>query len=97
VIGSLFSSLYANMLVSLLDGRVAPGILAEASDSVGFADALAAEAPGDIDAVNAAFLDGLSAGRLVTGILCLVGGVAALLALPAPAMNHGSEAALVAA
>ena len=82
VIGSLFTSLYGDKLVTLLRGTLDPGQLAAAEDSVGVTDALGAQVPGVTAAMQAAFLDGLSAGCLVIGTLCLLGAVGALLALP---------------
>ncbi len=82
VIGSLFSSLYASRLVELLDGRVDPGQLAAAEDSVGVGDALGSQAAFISSAVDDAFMVGLSAGCLVIGVLCLVGALAAAIALP---------------
>lgn len=82
VIGSLFTSIYADKLASLLDGRLDPGQLAAAEDSVGVTDALAAQVPGVTGAMQVAFLDGLSAGCLVIGALCLVGAIGAIIALP---------------
>ena len=79
VIGSLFSSLYAERLVELLSGRIPPDQLAAAQDSVGVGDAMGPQFAG---AVDDAFMLGLSAGCVVIGVLCLVGAVAALLALP---------------
>ncbi|WP_028473770.1 MFS transporter [Nocardioides alkalitolerans] len=82
VVGSLFSSQYGDQLVRLLAGRVDAATAQEAADSVGFADALAAQVPGLGSAVDAAFLDGLALGCVVVGVLCLVGALAAVLALP---------------
>ncbi len=82
VIGSLFSSLYASRLVELLEGRVDPGQLAAAEDSVGVGDALGDQAGFIASAVDEAFLVGLSAGCIVIGVLCLVGALAAAVALP---------------
>ncbi len=67
VIGSLFTSLYGDSLVAALGGRLDPGQLEAAAGSVGFADALAARVPGVDQALQVAFLDGLSAGCLVIG------------------------------
>jgi EmrB/QacA subfamily drug resistance transporter len=82
VIGSLFSSLYGARLIELLQGRVDPGQLAAAEDSVGVGDALGSQSGFVAGAVDDAFLVGLSAGCLVIGVLCLVGAVAAAISLP---------------
>ncbi len=82
VIGSLFASLYGDSLASLLDGRLDPGRLSAAQDSVGVADALGASVPGVTQALQAAFIDGISTSCLVIGLLCLVGALGALVALP---------------
>jgi EmrB/QacA subfamily drug resistance transporter len=91
VVGSLFSSLYGSRLASLLDGRIDAATLAEAQDSVGFADALAARVPGVEAAVDEAFVTGLSVGCLVVGVLCLLGAVGALAALPGDRYDPLSE------
>jgi EmrB/QacA subfamily drug resistance transporter len=82
VIGSLFSSLYASRLVELLEGRVDPGQLSAAEDSVGVGDALGSQSGFIATAVDDAFLVGLSAGCVVIGVLCLIGALAAAMALP---------------
>ena len=96
VVGSLFSSLYGSRLASLLDGRIDAATLAEAQDSVGFADALAARVPGVGAAVDEAFVTGLSVGCLVVGVLCLLGAVGALAALPGDRYDPLSEGDLLA-
>ncbi len=82
VIGALFSSLYGARLVELLDGRVTPDQLSAAEDSVGVGDALATQSPALAAAVDDAFMVGLSAGCIVIGVLCILGALAALAALP---------------
>ncbi|MDQ4055727.1 MAG: DHA2 family efflux MFS transporter permease subunit [Actinomycetota bacterium] len=82
VIGSLFSSLYGARLVELLEGRITPDQLSAAEDSVGVGDALATQSPALAAAVDEAFMLGLSAGCLVIGVLCILGALAALVALP---------------
>lgn len=82
VVGSLFSSLYGARLATLLEDRLDPATLAEAEDSVGFADALAARVAGVGAAVDDAFMEGLAASCLVVGALCLVGAAVAVVALP---------------
>ncbi|MCW2814941.1 MAG: family efflux transporter permease subunit [Nocardioides sp.] len=95
VVGSLFASLYGDRLASLLDGRVDPTSLEQARESVGAADALAAQVPGVTGAFNDAFLDGLSAGCTLIGALCLAAAVVALLALPGERYDPLSEGELV--
>lgn len=94
VVGSLFSSLYAARLDERLGSRLDPATLEQASDSVGFADALAAQAPDLTAVVDDAFLVGLSAGCLVIGVLCLLGAVAALVSLPGDRYDPESDPAL---
>ena len=85
VIGSLFSSLYADRLVEAL-GQVPGGPgdadLDAAAESVAVADVLAAADPRLLDGVNEAFLVGLHTGCLVIGTMCLLGAVFSLVALP---------------
>ena len=83
VVGSLFSSLYGARLAEQLEGRLDPATLEAARDSVGYTDALAAQVPGVTRAMEVAFVDGLSRGSLVIGLLCLVGSAVAWVALPA--------------
>lgn len=83
VIGSVFSSVYASRLGELLAGGGLPaGQLEAAKESVGVADGIGASVPDVRAAMESAFMDGLSAGCLVIGSLCLIGAVGALLALP---------------
>lgn len=82
VVGSLFSSLYGDRLVELLEGKVPAGPLTAARDSVGVADALGRQVPGVADATDTAFMAGLSTACVMIGILCLVAAVTALVALP---------------
>ncbi len=83
IVGSLFSSLYGAKLVTLLDGKLDPETLEAARGSVGFTDALGAQVPGVTEAMQIAFIDGLSRGSLVIGLLCLVGSAIAWTFLPA--------------
>ena len=82
VIGSLFASVYGDSLASLVGDRLEPGQLAAAQESVGVADALGASVPGVTAAMQSAFIDGTTVGCLVIGSLCLLGSLAALVALP---------------
>ena len=92
VVGSIFSSLYGAHLATLLEGRLDAATLTQAEESVGFADALASRVPGLTDAVNEAFLEGLSTGCIVIGVLCLLGSAAAWLALPGDRYDPLAEA-----
>ncbi|VXC26403.1 DHA2 family efflux MFS transporter permease subunit [Nocardioides sp. AX2bis] len=91
VVGSLFASQYADQLLALVRGRVDGPTAEAASESVGFADAVAAQVPGLSEAVNDAFLDGLALGCIVVGLLCLVGAVAAFMSLPTDRYDPLSE------
>lgn len=83
VIGSVFSSVYASRLGELLAGGGLPqGQLEAAKESVGVADAIGSSVPAVRAAMETAFMDGLSAGCLVIGVLCLLGALGALAALP---------------
>ncbi|MCF6376774.1 DHA2 family efflux MFS transporter permease subunit [Nocardioides KLBMP 9356] len=96
VVGSLFSSLYGARLGELLDGRLDPATLESAQGSVGFTDALAAQVPGVTDAMEVAFMDGLSRGSLVIGLMCLAGSVFAWAVLPGNRYDPLAEGELVA-
>lgn len=95
VVGSLFSSLYGARLAGLLDGRVDPATLEQMRDSLGFTDAVAARVPGVTEAMEVAFMDGLSRGCLVVGLLCLAGSAVAWAVLPATRYDPLTEGELV--
>lgn len=82
VVGSIFSSQYADTLIGSLQGRVDADTAQQAADSVGFAEAAAANVPGLSALVDVAFIDGMALGCLIVGILCLVGAAASAIALP---------------
>jgi EmrB/QacA subfamily drug resistance transporter len=82
VVGSLFSSVYADRLA---DGRFASlpaGVLARAQDSVGAAMSITGGDPRLALALRSAFMDGFSTSCVVVGVVCLVGAVAAAVSLP---------------
>ncbi|KRC57004.1 MULTISPECIES: MFS transporter [unclassified Nocardioides] len=82
IVGSVFASQYADRLVELFGNQVDGATTDKAADSVGFAHALAAQVPALRHAVDVAFLDGFQIACITSGLLCLVGVVVALLALP---------------
>lgn len=83
VIGSIFASVYASRLGDLLaGGDLSGGQLEAAKESVGVTYGLSASMPSVRAAMESAFMDGLSAGCTVIGVLCLIGAAGALLALP---------------
>lgn len=86
--------MYGAKLVQLLDGRVDPGTLESMRGSVGFTDAVAARVPGVTEAMEVAFLDGLSRGCLVVGLLCLAGSALAWAVLPATRYDPLAEGEL---
>jgi predicted MFS family arabinose efflux permease len=94
VVGSLFSSLYGAALVDRLDGTLDPATLEAARDSVAYADALGGQVPGVTAALEAAFMEGLSRGSLVVGLLCLAGSALAWAVLPANRYDPLSEGEL---
>jgi hypothetical protein len=93
VIGSVFASLYASGVDSLPAG--VPG---EARDSIGQALAIADQVGGSAgaairDIASAGFYDGLQAGCLFAGGVCLVGALAVLALLPSqPAEAPAADA-----
>jgi EmrB/QacA subfamily drug resistance transporter len=82
IVGSVFASQYADRLVELFGNQVDGATTDKAADSVGFAHVLAAQVPALRHAVDVAFLDGFQIACITSGLLCLVGVVVALLALP---------------
>lgn len=82
IVGSVFASQYADRLVELFGNRVDGGTADKAAESVGFAHGLATQVPALRHAVDVAFLDGFQIACITSGLLCLVGVVVALVALP---------------
>ena len=99
VVGSVFSSLYGPRLADKLAGLPIPtGAMAAAKESVAAAFAVAAQAPAEgRDVIEAAarssFIDGFSAGSVAAAAAAVLGGVFALVFLPARAAldNHDVE------
>lgn len=82
VVGSVFSSVYAAHLADAA-GRLLPGpALVAAQDSVGAGVALGAGSAQVAQAVRDAFMAGLHSSSLLVGVVCLLGAVGALVALP---------------
>ena len=91
VVGSVFSSVYAAHLADGLFGR-APGVpLGEAQDSVGVAQAVAANSSALTGAMHDAFLAGLHTSCLLIGALCLLGALCAAFTLPGR-IRHSDKA-----
>jgi hypothetical protein len=82
VVGSIFSSVYAANLADGDFAKLPGGALAQAQDSVGAAQSMAGSAPDLVSAMQDAFMAGLHTSSLVVGVLCLVGAVVAVVALP---------------
>src|SRR4051812_906947 len=82
VVGSIFSSVYAANLADGAFGRLPAAALAQAQDSVGAALAIGGGNGGLRDALQDAFMSGLSTSCMVIGTLCLVGALGALVWLP---------------
>jgi EmrB/QacA subfamily drug resistance transporter len=81
VVGSLFSSVYAAHLADGVLARLPGPLLARAEESVGAGAAIAASA--DLTrAFDEAFMAGLQVSCVLVGVVCLVGAVAAAIALP---------------
>jgi EmrB/QacA subfamily drug resistance transporter len=87
VIGSIFSSVYAEHLAHGLFGQQPAAVLAQAQDSVRSAQTFGAGSPQLTAAMQDAFLAGLSTSCVVIGLLCLAGAIAALAALPGRLAN----------
>jgi EmrB/QacA subfamily drug resistance transporter len=82
VVGSVFSSVFADRLASGAYAALPPDELESAQDSVGAALALAGGDPRLVAAMQDAFVAGLSTGCQVIGTTCLLGGLVALVLLP---------------
>lgn len=100
IVGSVFASQYADRLVELFGNRVDGGTADKAAESVGFAHGLAIQVPALRHSVDVAFLDGFQIACITSGLLCLVGVVVALVALPGaghdPLVEEEAEVARVA-
>jgi EmrB/QacA subfamily drug resistance transporter len=96
LVGSVFATLYGAKVVDGLAGFPAE-IVAVVEESMGAAVVLSAEVPNGaalLEAAQSAFMSGFGAGSLVAGAATAVGGLLALLWLPA---RHANDAAPVAA
>lgn len=82
VIGSVFSSVYASRLAELVGSGLPPAQLEAAQEGVAVASAIGERAPAVQEALATAFMDGLSVGSTVIGVLCLLGALGTLVALP---------------
>lgn len=82
VIGSVFSSVYASRLAELVGSGLPPAQLEAAQEGVAVASAIGERVPAVQEALATAFMDGLSVGSTVIGVLCLLGALGTLVALP---------------
>jgi EmrB/QacA subfamily drug resistance transporter len=82
LVGSLFSSVYAARLADSRFSSVGPDVLERSEESVAVAVTAAGADPGLLSAAQDSFLAGLEAGCLLVAGICLVGAVAAAIALP---------------
>ena len=88
VVGSVFSSVFADSLASGAYAGLPPARLEAAQESVGVALALVGGDPARLSALQGSFLDGLSTSCVVIGLVCLAGALAALAVLPGRARTH---------
>jgi len=82
VVGSFFSSIFGAALAGGAFAAVGDSTLSEAQDSVAVAMATSAGDPTLLAAVQDAFMQGLHAGCFLVAAVCLLGAVAAAVALP---------------
>jgi EmrB/QacA subfamily drug resistance transporter len=82
VVGSIFSSVYAAHLADSALARLPGNALATAQDSVGAAQAIAAQSAQLQGAVRDSFMSGLSVASLVIGVLCLFAAAVSVRVLP---------------
>jgi EmrB/QacA subfamily drug resistance transporter len=92
VVGSLFSSAYADRLAQTAYSRLPGGLLSDAQDSVGVALAAARQDPRLVGALQSSFMDGFSLACVVVGLVCLVGAVGAAAFLPGREVQPVAEA-----
>lgn len=93
VVGSVFSSVFADRLASSSYAALPGDLLGRAQDSVAVATSAAAADPRLVPDFQDAFMAGLATTTTVVGLLCLVGAVVAAMALPG---RHYAPAAEVA-
>jgi EmrB/QacA subfamily drug resistance transporter len=94
VVGSVFSSVFAAHLASSAFSSLPA--LGRAQDSVGVAIAMAQGSPELTRAAQDAFMAGMHASCLMVGIVCLVGAVGAVFALPGRVARRTDERVAVA-
>jgi hypothetical protein len=82
VVGSAFSSVFADRLASSSYAALPGDLLGRAQDSVAVATSAAAVDPRLVPDFQDAFMAGLATTTTVVGVLCLVGAVVAAVALP---------------
>jgi EmrB/QacA subfamily drug resistance transporter len=82
VVGSFFSSVFGSALAGGAFGEVDGTTLSSAQDSVAVAMTVGSADPTLLAAVQDAFMDGLHAGCFLVAAVCLLGAVAAAVALP---------------
>jgi EmrB/QacA subfamily drug resistance transporter len=82
VVGSLFSSVYAAHLADGAFGQLPGALLDKASSSVTVAAGVVSQQPQLRPALDSAFLAGLHDACVTVAVICLVGALAALVALP---------------
>lgn len=93
VVGALFASQYADKLIALVGDSLDPATAEKAAESVGYSQAVAAQAPGLRELIDIAFLDGFSLACLSVGIVCLLGAVMSWFALPGDRYDALDDAA----
>jgi MFS family permease len=82
IVGSVFSSVFASRLSEGAFGRLPAASQEQAASSVNIAAAIAARSPQLTHALQNAFVSGLHTSCLTLAAICLVGSVAAAIALP---------------
>ncbi len=95
VVGSVFSSVFADRLASGVYAGLPPARLEAAQDSVGVALALVGGDPARLAAMQDSFMAGLSTSCLLIGSVCLAGAVAAAALLPGRGAHQAAPAEAV--
>jgi EmrB/QacA subfamily drug resistance transporter len=98
LLGSILASAFRPHLRDLLHGHVPASLIGRVEDSLGSALGVARDVPGArpyaariVDAAQSSFVNGMHAAVLVAAVIALLGGIGALIWLPARARPHPDD------
>ena len=98
LLGSILASAFRPHVRDLLHGHVPASLIGRVEDSLGSALGVARDVPGArpyaariVDAAQSSFVNGMHAAVLVAAVIALLGGIGALIWLPARARPHPDD------